>query len=105
MKKAADRYNRVSLSLRDKADDTSLTGDVSNEELLERQKDEKDIIPELLERIYNNARYAMLSSAGYTAPRLNAAGVGEWNLFLAQCLHYGCQCQYSGVRYEQWQYV
>lgn len=80
MKKAADRYNRVSLSLRDKADDTSLTGDVSNEELLERQKDEKDIIPELLERIYNNARYAMLSSAGYTAPRLNAAGVGEWNL-------------------------
>ena len=70
MKKAADRYNRVSLSLRDKADDTSLTGDVSNEELLERQKDEKDIIPELLERIYNNARYGLMSGAGYTAPSL-----------------------------------
>ena len=104
MKKAADRYNRVSLSLRDKADDTSLTGDVSNEELLERQKDEKDIIPELLERIYNNARYAMLSSAGYTAPRLNAAGVGS-GTFLGAMPTLWMPMSISGVRYEQWQYV
>lgn len=70
-----ERYSRVSLSL-GRQNDTL----VSNEALLKKQKSEKNIIPMLLERIYNNARYGMLSCAGHTAPRLNAPGVGEWNL-------------------------
>lgn len=69
------KYDRVSLDLGRQKDEIT-----SNEALLKRQKSKKDIIPELLERIYNNARYGMLSCAGYTAPRLNAPGVGEWNL-------------------------
>lgn len=68
-----ERYNRVKLDLGNSEKET-------NEQLLERQKKETDIIPELLERIYNNGRYGLLSNSGYTAPRLNGIGVGEWNL-------------------------
>ncbi len=71
----AERYCRVSLDLGRHKEQI-----VSNEELIKKQKSEKNIIPEFLERIYNNGRYGMLSCSGYTAPRLNGPGVGEWNL-------------------------
>lgn len=70
-----EKYSRVSLDL-GRQNSTI----VSNEALLKRQKSEKNIVLELLERIYNNARYGMISCAGHTAPRLNGPGVGEWNL-------------------------
>ncbi len=72
---SSEKYCRVSLDLGRHKDQI-----ISNEVLLKKQKTETDIIPELLERIYNNARYGMISCAGYTAPRLNGPGVGEWNL-------------------------
>lgn len=87
---SSEKYNRVSLHLCDsycKEDNNSSFKEdmhndniVTNEELLERQKKVPDIFMPLLERIYNNARYGLMSGAGYTAPRLNGPGVGEWNL-------------------------
>lgn len=88
---SAEKYNRVSVHFgrqnitniaENKANNVtnSIKNIVTNEELLKKQTKEKDIIPELLERIYNNGRYGLLSCAGYTAPRLNGPGVGEWNL-------------------------
>jgi alpha-L-fucosidase 2 len=53
----------------------------------------------LLERIYNNARYGLMSGAGYTAPRLNGPGVGEWNLMWrnAYTMDANVNIQVSGI--------
>ena len=56
------------------------SGEFANEELLDLQKNEHDIIPQLLERLYYNGLYGMQACAGVTAPRLSGLWVGEWNL-------------------------
>ena len=52
----------------------------ANEELLHLQKNEYDIMPHLLEKLYYNGLYGMQACAGTTAPRLSGLWVGEWNL-------------------------
>lgn len=52
----------------------------ANEELLDLQKNEYDIMPHLLEKLYYNGLYGMQACAGTTAPRLSGLWVGEWNL-------------------------
>ena len=71
----------------------------ANEELLDKQKEVPDILIPLLERIYNNARYGLMSGAGYTAPRLNGPGVGEWNLMWrnAYTMDANVNIQVSGI--------
>lgn len=80
-----DRYNRYNMA--------------ANEELLDKQKEVPDILIPLLERIYNNARYGLMSGAGYTAPRLNGPGVGEWNLMWrnAYTMDANVNIQVSGI--------
>ena len=106
---SSEKYNRVSLHLCDsycKEDNNSSFKEdmhndniVTNEELLERQKKVPDIFMPLLERIYNNARYGLMSGAGYTAPRLNGPGVGEWNLMWrnAYTMDANVNIQVSGI--------
>lgn len=106
---SSEKYNRVSLHLCDsycKEDNNSSFKEdmhndniVTNEELLERQKKVPDIFMPLLERIYNNARYGLMSGAGYTAPRLNEPGVGEWNLMWrnAYTMDANVNIQVSGI--------
>ena len=43
----------------------------ANEELLDLQKNEYDIMPHLLEKLYYNGLYGMQACAGTTAPRLS----------------------------------
>ena len=52
---------------------------LSLEQLLERQKSRAFLSGELASRVYRLGRYAMLSCAGYTAPRLYGMWTGEWN--------------------------
>ena len=49
----------------------------ANEELLDLQKNEYDIMPHLLEKLYYNGLYGMQACAGTTAPRLSGLWVGE----------------------------
>ncbi len=98
--KSAERYNRVSLHLHDNTDCIANGYNrVTNEELLDKQKEVPDILMPLLERIYNNARYGLMSGAGYTAPRLNGPGVGEWNLMWrnAYTMDANVNIQVSGI--------
>lgn len=106
---SSEKYNRVSLHLCDsyckEDNNSSLKEDmhndniVTNEELLERQKKVPDIFMPLLERIYNNSRYGLMSGSGYTAPRLNGPGVGEWNLMWrnAYTMDANVNIQVSGI--------
>ncbi len=50
-----------------------------NEELLKRQKNSKDLLDALVERAYNQGRYAMICCSGFSAPRLCGLWTGEWN--------------------------
>ena len=52
----------------------------ANGELLHLQKNEYDIMPHLLEKLYYNGLYGMQACAGTTAPRLSGLWGGEWNL-------------------------
>lgn len=52
---------------------------LSNEELLRLQEERGTLPDALLERIYRQARYAMICSAGFSAPRLCGLWTGEWN--------------------------
>lgn len=71
----ADMFNRVSFTLGDNDKQNSL----SNEALLFKQKFSGKVNSALLERIYKQARYAMICSSGYSMTRLSGMWTGEWN--------------------------
>ena len=75
------------------------SGEFANEELLDLQKNEHDIIPQLLERLYYNGLYGMQACAGTTAPRLSGLWVGEWNLLWrsAYTMDANVNIQVSGI--------
>lgn len=53
--------------------------DLPNEELIARQQKEKgSFIPEFLQRIWEQARYAQICCSGTSAPRLYGMWTGEW---------------------------
>ncbi len=72
----AEMFNRVSLRLG--ADDNEQRN-LSNEDLLFKQKFNGNVNEALLERIYQQARYAMICSSGYSMTRLSGMWTGEWN--------------------------
>lgn len=86
-------------AIADNEDRYNIYNMAANEELLDKQKEVPDILIPLLERIYNNARYGLMSGAGYTAPRLNGPGVGEWNLMWrnAYTMDANVNIQVSGI--------
>ncbi|MBD3917204.1 glycoside hydrolase N-terminal domain-containing protein [Paenibacillus sp. PR3] len=74
--KHAAEYNAVSLKLHDEADCCT----TDNGSLLQAQKaDPVKLDLALLERIYNQGRYAMICCGGSSAPRLYGMWTGEWN--------------------------
>lgn len=93
----ADENSKCTIA--DNEDRYNIYNMVANEELLDKQKEVPDILIPLLERIYNNARYGLMSGAGYTAPRLNGPGVGEWNLMWrnAYTMDANVNIQVSGI--------
>lgn len=102
-KKYCDNVSKVDenskCTIADNEDRYNIYNMVANEELLDKQKEVPDILIPLLERIYNNARYGLMSGAGYTAPRLNGPGVGEWNLMWrnAYTMDANVNIQVSGI--------
>ena len=50
-----------------------------NEELLKLQKSSNVLLDALVERGYNQGRYAMICCSGFSAPRLCGLWTGEWN--------------------------
>lgn len=102
-KKYYDNVSKVDenskCTIADNEDRYNIYNMVANEELLDKQKEVPDILIPLLERIYNNARYGLMSGAGYTAPRLNGPGVGEWNLMWrnAYTMDANVNIQVSGI--------
>lgn len=93
----ADENSKCTIA--DNEDRYNIYNMAANEELLDKQKEVPDILIPLLERIYNNARYGLMSGAGYTAPRLNGPGVGEWNLMWrnAYTMDANVNIQVSGI--------
>lgn len=53
--------------------------DSFNEELLIKQKNSKSLQDALVERAYNQGRYALACCSGFSAPRLCGLWTGEWN--------------------------
>ena len=68
-------FNAVSLQL---GDDYSQR-ELSNEELIAKQKESRELINEMVMRVYAQGREAMISCGGYSAPRLCGLWTGEWN--------------------------
>lgn len=67
-----EAYLRHSVSL-------SNAKNISNEQLIKMQKETTDrLVPEFVQKAYNQGRYANLCTAGYTAPRLYGMWCGEW---------------------------
>jgi hypothetical protein len=65
-------YNRAAFTLN--ADD-----DLSNEELIEIQRNSKDtFIPAFMQKTYAQGRYAQICCAGHSAPRLGGMWTGDW---------------------------
>lgn len=53
--------------------------DLPNEELIAKQQQEKQrFLPELLQRIWEQAHYAQICASGTSAPRLYGMWTGEW---------------------------
>lgn len=73
-KKQSELYHSVSFCL-----GSDIDKELSNEELLEKQKNNKYLLDALVERAYNQGRYALICSAGYSSPRLPGIWTGEWN--------------------------
>lgn len=69
----ADMFNRVSFTLG--GDENR---NVSNEALLFKQKFNGNVSDALIERFYQQARYAMICSSGYSMTRLSGMWTGEW---------------------------
>jgi len=74
VKKQSELFNAVRFSLGSDADKNCF-----NEELLNRQKQSRDLLDAMVERAYNNGRYAQICCAGFSAPRLCGIWTGEWN--------------------------
>ncbi len=52
---------------------------LSNEELLKKQKQTDNLLDAMVMRTYNLGRYAQISCSGYSVPRLCGLWTGEWN--------------------------
>lgn len=52
---------------------------IANEHLISFQQNSKTLLPTLVERAYNQGRYAQICCAGSTHPRLCGMWQGEWN--------------------------
>ena len=52
---------------------------LTNEELLDEQRNSKTLSAATLERVYNQGRYAMICCAGYTMSRLCGLWTGSWS--------------------------
>lgn len=53
--------------------------EVANEHLIQLQQNSETLLPTLVERAYNQGRYAQICCAGSTHPRLCGMWQGEWN--------------------------
>lgn len=69
-------FGQVSLWLGKEAADGK---QLSNEELLQQQKESKTLLPEMTMRAYAQGRYALESCSGYAVPRLCGLWTGEFN--------------------------
>ena len=76
-----ETYDTVSFELEESTPDSGgkATGEETNTELLQRQKNTPQMLKELVERIYRTGRYVQAACAGYSAPRLCGLWTGEWN--------------------------
>lgn len=52
---------------------------LSNEQLIKKQKESKELLDEMVMRVYAQGREAMIDCGGYSAPRLCGLWTGEWN--------------------------
>ena len=69
-------FKAVSLALGNAEEaDASL----SNEQLIKKQKESKELLDEMVMRVYAQGREAMIDCGGYSAPRLCGLWTGEWN--------------------------
>jgi alpha-L-fucosidase 2 len=73
-KKQSALYNAVSFRL-----GSDMDKDDYNEDLLEKQKSSQNLLDEIVERAYNQGRYAQICCSGFSAPRLCGLWTGEWN--------------------------
>ncbi len=74
IKKHAALFNAVDFTLGGNENKNT-----SNESLIELQKKSRRLEPALVERAYNQGRYAQICCAGTLAPRLCGMWTGEWN--------------------------
>ena len=67
-------FNAVKFDLGEDGKET-----VPNERLILLQKNSKTLLPAMVERAYNQGRYAQICCAGDSFPRLYGMWTGEWN--------------------------
>ena len=72
--KQSELFNTVKFDLGDEENEKLV-----NEELIKAQQNNKKLIPEMVERAYNQGRYAQICCSGTTFPRLYGMWTGEWN--------------------------
>lgn len=70
----SELFNTVKLELGDDGYENT-----SNEKLIKLQQKSETLLPTLVERAYNQGRYAQICCAGITHPRLCGMWTGEWN--------------------------
>ena len=73
-KKQSELFNKVKFDLGDKENEALV-----NEALIKAQQKSEKLIPEMVERAYNQGRYVQICCAGTTHPRLYGMWTGEWN--------------------------
>lgn len=73
-KKQSLLFNSVSFNL-----GSDIYKDTYNEDLLKKQMDSNSLLDALVERAYNQGRYAQICCSGFSAPRLCGLWTGEWN--------------------------
>lgn len=80
----AEMFNRLSCSCCTAPEDIKMQS-YTNEELIRAQQASKGkLLPAMLERLYENGRYACICASGIQAPRLGGMWTGAWG------------CQWSG---------
>ena len=72
-KKQSALFNGVSFCLGSDMDKDSF-----NEELINKQRNSKSLNDAIVERAYNQGRYAQICCSGFSAPRLCGLWTGEW---------------------------
>lgn len=70
-----EQFDNVKFSLNASESDRALT----NNALLEKQKNSDELNDAIVERAYNAGRYAELCCSGYSTPMLCGMWTGEWN--------------------------